>query len=222
MVQGSLLTRTKGENVDREEEGGLGASVGKEVLGTGNDHENVGDTENNDTPANKLEAASLCVGQPAEEEGKGISQHGEGLSDGVGGTLAQTEGTGCLLSATGRSTPTVAAFGHGTVDIVADQGLDTVVRRSLAELDNANQISNDGESAGHTAERVELLLGGLALVVVLDGDVLVGGAGRVVLLQVIFVVGAAISGHNLCRSCVCHVSVWWFKTAEMVMIGGRS
>ena len=167
----------------------------------------MGNTEDNDTPANKLEAANLCVGHPAEEEGKGIRQHGEGLSDGVGGTLTHTEGTGGHLGTAGRSTPTVAAVGHRTVDIVADKGLDTVVRGTLAELDNANHISNDGETAGHTAERVELLLGGLALIVVLDGDVLVRGGGRVMLLQVI--VGAAISGHNLRRSCCdSHVSVW--------------
>lgn len=206
VVQGCSLTSTKGENVDGDEEGSLGASVGKEVLGTGNDQENVSDAEDNDTPADKLEAASLCVGQPAEDKRQGISQHGEGLSDGVGGTLAHTEGTGSLLSATGGSTPTVAALGQGAVDIVANKGLDTVVRRSLAELDDANHISNDGQTTGHTAERVELLLGGLALIVVLNGDVLLRGAGRVVLLQVI--VGAGISSHNLCRSYVCHVLVW--------------
>src|SRR5690349_13972119 len=59
LQQQGRLTGADREDVDRDKVGSLGRSVGQEVLGAGGDHEDVGNTEDGNTPANELEAARL-------------------------------------------------------------------------------------------------------------------------------------------------------------------
>lgn len=178
------LTGTDCENVNRQKVRGLGRPVGEKILGASTDHENVSDSEDNNTPADQLETARLRIGHPTKQERQCVCEHAEGLRHGVGGHGSHAQGARGLLVSRGRRTPAVAAAGHGPIDIVADQGLDAEVRGSLAEFDEADGVGNDGNSARNTAQSRELLFGRLTLVVgVHDGGVEIGGmliAGTVV------------------------------------------
>lgn len=158
-------TCTDSEQVDGKEERRLCAPVSEQRLGSGADKENVGDTEDGDANANQLEATGLCVGEVSKEQRQSVGQHGEGLRDGVGLDGTHAERTSGLLSALRWSTVAIAANRHLAVNEVADQRLDSVVGGALAELDCADEVRNDGQRAGHTAEGCPLMLGGLAIVV---------------------------------------------------------
>lgn len=127
------------------------------------------DTEDDDTPANELEATSAGIGEVTEEKGKSVDQHVERLVDSIGLDGTHAERTSGLLGALGRRTPTVTSGRKRAVDEVVDETDDTVVGSTLAELDGTDHVCDGGEGAGHTAEGSLLLLGGLALIVVVDG-----------------------------------------------------
>lgn len=55
-----------------------------------------------------------------------------------------------------------------TVDVISDQRLHAIVGSTLAELHDADHVGDNGEIAGDSAERLQLLVGGLALVIALD------------------------------------------------------
>jgi hypothetical protein len=118
-----------------------------------------------DSPYDHLVATEPGVGEVSGDEGETVGKHAEGLADGVRLGLSHAESTRSLLGSTGRSAPTVASLWQGTVDEVGEQALAAVVRGTLAEFDSAEQVSNRGHGAGYTAERSEILLGRLALIV---------------------------------------------------------
>ena len=135
------------------------------------------DTEDDDTPANKLEATSAGISEVTEEERQSVDQHVERLVDGIGLDGTHAERASCLLGAAGRGAPAIAALGQRAVDEVVDQTHDTVVGGALAELDGADHVGDGGEGAGDTAQSRLLLIGGLVLVVVVNGELLFGDVG---------------------------------------------
>lgn len=68
------LTRSDSKKVDGDEEGTLGSTAGKKAGGRSSNQKNVSNTEEKDTPANELEAASLGVGEVTEDQGKSVTQ----------------------------------------------------------------------------------------------------------------------------------------------------
>jgi hypothetical protein len=105
----------------------------------------MGDAEDENTPADELEASGFGVGEPAKEKREGISEETEGISHGIGGDGAETKGTGGLLVALGRGAIAVAAVGEGAVDVVGEQGLHAIVRSSLAKFHNADEVRDEGD-----------------------------------------------------------------------------
>jgi hypothetical protein len=102
----------------------------------------VGDTKDKHTPANELEAASLGVCQPTEEDGKDIGKHLERLRNSIGLDSSETESTSSFLRSCRRRSPSISTLGKWAVDEVANKLLDSVVRGSLGELDGADQVGN--------------------------------------------------------------------------------
>ena len=135
------------------------------------------DTEDKNTPANELEAASAGISEVTEDERKSVDQHVERLVDGIGLDGTHAESASSLLGARGGSAPTVTALGQRAVDEVVDETRDTVVRGTLAELDGADHVGDGGEGAGDTAQSSLLLIGRLVLIVVVNGELLVGDVG---------------------------------------------
>lgn len=135
------------------------------------------DTEDDDTPANELEASSAGISEITEEKRKSVDQHVERLVDGIGLDGTHAESASGLLGALGGCTPAIAALGQRAVDEVVDQTHDTVVGGALAELDGADHVGDGGEGAGYTAQSSLLLIGRLVLVVVVDGELLLGDIG---------------------------------------------
>lgn len=173
----SLLTTTDSKNVDRDKVRRLCVSALQERLRGSTNHEHVRDTEDKNTPANELEATSAGISEVTEDKRKSVDQHVERLVDGIGLDGTHTEGASGLLGAPGGSAPTVTALGQRAVDEVVDETCDTVVRGTLAELDGADHVGDDGEGAGDTAQGSLLLIGRLALIVVINGELLVGDVG---------------------------------------------
>lgn len=87
----------------------------------------MGNTEDENTPADELEASGFGVGEPAKEKRERISEETEGISHSIGRDSAETESTGRLLVARRGSAIAVAAVGEGTVDVVGEKGLYAVV-----------------------------------------------------------------------------------------------
>ena len=155
-----------GQDVERDEVGDLGGAIGQEILGAGSDHENVSDTADSHTVADHLEPTGLSIGQVTEQEGQDIGQQTERLANGVGDLGTQAKGTTGFLS-TGRGRAiTVTTNGQWPVDVVVDQGLDTIVRGSFGELDGADHVGDHGNTAGDSAQGREFLFCRLAIVVV--------------------------------------------------------
>jgi hypothetical protein len=76
-------TGSNGENVDTDEEGNLGASVGDEFPGTTGDNEDVSNTTNDDTPENHVVAAKSRVGEISNNKGETVGQQTERLGGGI-------------------------------------------------------------------------------------------------------------------------------------------
>jgi hypothetical protein len=125
-ISSDQLTSTDAEDIDRDEERNLGVSVGQERRRTSTTHEDVSDTANPDTSKHHLEPTSLGIREPGEEERKRVGQHGEGLGDGGGLDGTHSKGTSGSLTR-GRSTVTISAVWHRSVDEVGEQRLNTVV-----------------------------------------------------------------------------------------------
>lgn len=148
------LTSTKSQNVDGEEIRDFGTAVGQKGRSTRADHQDVRNTANGNTNTDEVESASLCVCQVAKDDWESIHQHGEGLSDGVGLDCAQAQGTCGLLGASCGCSVAIAADWKRTVDKVADQGLNSIVRGAFAEFDGANDVCDDGQRSWYTAKVV--------------------------------------------------------------------
>lgn len=167
-----LLTTTDSKNVDRDKVRRLCVSVLQERLRRSTNHEHVRDTEDEDTPANELEATSARISKITEDERKSVDQHVEGLVDGIGLDGTHAERTSGLLGSPRGSSPTIATLGQRAVDEVVDETHDTVVGGTLAELDGANHVCDGGESTGDTAQSSLLLICWLVLVVIVNGELL--------------------------------------------------
>lgn len=89
----------------------------------------MGDAEDENTPADELEASGFGVGEPAKEKRERISEETEGIAHSIGGDSAHAKGTGGLLvtSSTGRSAIAIAAVGERAVDVVGEQRLHAVI-----------------------------------------------------------------------------------------------
>lgn len=175
MCTRTKLTRANGQNVNRKEVGNFGRSVGQKVLRASSNHEDMGYAEDGNTPADELESTRLRISKPAEEHGQRVGKHAERLGHSVGGDGAHPQGAGGLLGIGRGGAPAVAPVGKRSVDKVADQGLDTVVRGTLAKLDDADKVGEGGNGARNAAQDGQLLFGRLALIVGLhDGRVMIG------------------------------------------------
>lgn len=172
-----LLTTTDSKNIDRDKVRCLCVSALQERLRRSTNHEHVRDTEDEDTPANELEATSARISEITEDERKSVDQHVERLVDGIGLYGTHAERTSGLLGAPRGSAPTIAALWQRAVDEVVDKTHDTVVRGTLAKLDGANHVCDGGEGAGDTAQSSLLLIGWLILIVVVNGELLFGDVG---------------------------------------------
>lgn len=160
-----MLTGSNGKNVQCEEEGGFGASIGQQTLASTDNHQDVGYTKDEHTPADKLEAAGLGIGQPTEEDGQNVHHHLEGLGDSIGLDSSHTKGTRGLLSATRWRSPAVSTLGQRSVDEVTEELLHSIVGCSLSELDGTDEVGDSGHRTSNTAEGQKFLRGGFALIV---------------------------------------------------------
>ena len=87
----------------------------------------MSETEDTNTVADELEATSLGIGDPSEEDWKHVHQHTEGLRDSVCFDRSETKSTSGLLGSTRRSTIAVTTDREWSVDEVTDELLHTVI-----------------------------------------------------------------------------------------------
>lgn len=146
-----FLTGTDGKHVQGDEVGDFGVATGQQALVRAHNHQSVSDTEDADTIADELEATSPSVGQPSKEDGKNVDERVERLANSIGLDSTHAESTSGLLIALRRRTPAVTAPRQRTVDVVADELLDSVVGRALSELDEADEVGDHGHGACNTA-----------------------------------------------------------------------
>ena len=157
---GLELSRTDGQCVERESKGADGVARLEDRRQSRDDHDDVGHTADGHTLADHPEPTILGVGEPAEEDGKGIGHELEGLGHGRGYDRAPAQSTGGV-GGMQRSGGT----GAGTVgrERSADEVLvhleATVVTGSLGKLDGAQVVARRRHLACHPLQRSLVLLG---------------------------------------------------------------
>jgi hypothetical protein len=138
----------------------------------GNENQ-VTNLSNNDRVQNGLEAAEVGVGDPGSEERADVDPKGVEGGQRKGNLLAHVEGTGDGLGIVWVKGGT-GWGGSWLGDEVGVDGNGSVVRHALDQLDKGNGVDSPWDGGGHTAQRLQLLLGGE-----------VGGAVRVAHIRVL-------------------------------------
>lgn len=146
----------------------------------------MGGTENKNAIADHPEATGMRIREVSKYHGQGIGQHAERLVHGIGLDGAHAQSTGGLLGPARRSSVSITTRRQGAIDKVRDEACDTQIGRALGELGDADEVGDDGEIARDAAQGLQLLLGGIFVVIcgqrsVLNsrdtGDFLVGLVG---------------------------------------------
>lgn len=106
-------------------------------------HDNMGQSADQDTNPDGLIPSQFCIGYPAAENWNNISQKEENETKSDRELYTATESTCGLLRAYRRSTSTVATLRQWVLHEVRENGLHTIVRSSLCELDRAKHVGGD-------------------------------------------------------------------------------
>lgn len=142
------------------------------------------ETAEHDAPENHGVATKAGISEIADKKRQAVGNHVERLAGGTGQLLTETQSALGGLAARGDSTVAIAADRERTVDIVGPNLGASIVGSSFAELYRTEKIGSGRESARNATEGLQLLLSGLALVVLvqnLDIMVMVRGNFKVLL-----------------------------------------
>ena len=119
------------------------------------------DATNEDTHEDHLEATRLLICKPTKEYWQGIDQHVEGLRNCRCLDSSHSKGTSSSLATLGWGTKAITSRRKLPVDEIANQGLNTIVRSTLGELDQAESIGDPWNRSWYATKGVSLFLGWL-------------------------------------------------------------
>ncbi len=131
------LTRTDAKQVEGDSKGSHGLVLLKESRERRDNHDNVSDTTDGDTPANHPETTEFDISHPTEDDTETVGQELEGLSHGGSSDRTLSKGTGSQLRSLWWRTSTVSSGRQTTTDEVLVHLPAAVVGSTLSELDRA-------------------------------------------------------------------------------------
>lgn len=162
------LSSADREQVKGQSEGANGMPTGEDGGQRRDDHDDVRNTADCDTPADHLESTVLGVSQPAEEDRQSIGQKLEGLGHGRGHNRALAQSTGSVLGAGLGRARAVSVGRERCTDKVLVHLVAAIVGRTLSKLDGAQIVAGYGHLPGYASQCALLLLGG-------EDEAVVGG-----------------------------------------------